>query len=264
MKPIICTFLFIVSFVLSGCKEEVRSTWAQSPLKIDGDIEEWKDAPFVIFEDGRLALSVENDSAYLYLACRIGDATLQRMIDRLGLTLWVDPEGESSEDLEIHFPAGRSAELRLSRGGFWDNLTEEQKARTSKQIEEMRTGILVYDKRGVESHVYPSRSARGFAAGSAMSNGLLIYEFRIPLDTQKFFSRAGALGTQGKVGIGVKLSGLRERQIGSSSGGSGRAIGPPGRRGRGGGGGENRPPIGGESGDRTSDVWVSVWLAGAK
>lgn len=254
----------LMSVILLSCKEEeVQSTWVRTSVNIDGNVEEWKESPFVVFQEEHLALSLSNDSTYLYLAGRTSDATLQRLIERLGVTLLVDPEGGSSEELEVHFPAGRISGLREGRGGFWESMTEEQRAKALRQIEEMRNGILVIDHRSVESHVYPARTAAGFAAGIAPSSGLLTFEVRIPIHIEKYFSGFSTLGTTGKVGIGIKLSRSRSPEAGEYSGRPGGFAGPRGGRGRG-GGGMGRPPRGGEAGDNASDVWVGVLLANAK
>ncbi len=266
MRVLITLVVSLMSVVLLSCKEEeVKSTWVRSPVKIDGSVEEWKESPFVVFQEEHLALSLSNDSTYLYLAGRTSDAALQRLIERLGVTLLVDPEGGSSGEVEVRFPAGRISGFREGQGGFWQSMTEEQRAKALRQIEEMRSGILVIDHRNVESHVYPARTADGFAAGIAPSTSLLTFEARIPIHIEKYFSGLSALGATGKVGIGMKLTRSRSPEAGEYSGRPGGFAGPRGGRGRGGGGGGiGRPPRGGESSDEASDVWLSVLLASAK
>lgn len=264
MRALASLVVSLMSVILLSCKEEeVKSTWVRSPVTIDGSVEEWNQSPFVVFQEEHLALSLSNDSTYLYLAGRTSDAALQRLIERLGVTLLVDPEGGSSEELEVRFPAGGISGFREGRGGFWESMTEEQRAKALKQIEEMRNGILVIDHRNVESRVYPARTAEGFAAGIASSTGLLTFEARIPIHIEKYFSGFGALGTTGKVGIGIKLSRIRSPEGGENSGRPGGFAGPRGGRGRG-GGGMGRPPRGGQASDDATDVWLGVLLATAK
>ena len=253
--------------LLSGCKqEEIRSTWTQLPPKVDGSMEDWQNSPLAVFEDEHLALGVRNDSNYLYLAGRIADASVQRITARSGMTFWVDPDGGESQDIEIHFPATSYGIQDQTRGGFWQSMTEEQKERARKRTEDIGTGVLVVDKRNVESRVYPASGPAGFAAGIVQSTGFLSFEVRIPLNIPNYFSGLSPLGKNGKVGVGMMLGSARGEVFrGSRGGGGGGPLGPFGGRGRRGGGrGGGVPRRGGESNGSSSEIWVAVDLATAK
>jgi hypothetical protein len=245
----------------SGCnEEEAQSTWKRLPVTIDGKLDEWKDAHFVVFQNDHLAFGTQNDSTYLYLAGRTSDAELARVMGRMGVTLWVDAKGGDSKDLEIRFPVGRSADFRLSRGGFWESLTEEQQSRASKEMDEMRKGVLVIDNRSVTSHIYSPGSAAGFAAAVGESSGITTFEVRIPLDLQEYAADIGSLGPKGKVGVGILLGGFGREPEGIP-GGARQGMGQWGGRGRGGFGGFQRR---GEAEGSSMETWVEISLATAK
>lgn len=246
---------------LAGCGgEEVQSTWAHTPLTIDGNIDDWKEASSVVFKDEHLALSVENDSAYLYISGRISDEEAARGIERVGITLWVDPEGGTSKDLEIHFPVGRSVEFHQARAGFWEALTEDQKARAFKGIDEMRKGILVIDNRSIMSHIFPAQGAAGFSAGVGESSGIATFEVRIPIDLREYFPSLASASANKKIGLGIQFGETRG-VAGDDMGSGGRGTGPRGGRGRGGFG---MPGRGGLPNESPTEIWAEVILASAK
>jgi hypothetical protein len=257
--------LLSVLFILSsaGCRQdEVKSTWAHSALTIDGQMEDWKDAPFVVLEDEHVAIGVENDGEYLYIAGKIADAALRRMVERAGLTLWIDPEGGTDDNLEIRFPASSLADLRRGRGAFWESLTEEEKSRAQEQLDERRNGILLIDKRRVRSQIYPARSRTGFAAGIASSAGLTTFEFRLPINLREYVPGLESIATSGGVGLGVKIGRSFDREIGDFRGGIARTPGPIGGRGR----GSRVPRQTRETAESSqgSEFWLAITLATSK
>jgi hypothetical protein len=261
MKALCVLLVFAGILLVSGCKdEEAKSSWVRSPVTVDGNLDDWKDVHFVVFQDDHLAFGAENDSTYLYLAGRTSDADLARAMDRMGVTLWVDAKGGDSKDIEIRFPVGRSADFRLSRGGFWESLTEEQQSEASKEMDEMRKGVLVIDNRSVTSHIYSPGSAEGFAADVGESSGIATFEIRIPLDLQEYMADIGSLGPKDKVGVGIQLDEFGRGREGIP-GGARQGMGQWGGRGRGGFGGFPRR---GQTEGNSTETWVEISLATAK
>jgi hypothetical protein len=261
MKALNIILVFLAVLWFFGCNdEEAQSTWKRLPVTIDGNLDEWKDAHFVVFQDDHLAFGAENDSTYLYLAGRTSDADLARVMGRMGVTLWVDAKGGDSKDIEIRFPVGRSADFRLSRGGFWESLTEEQQSKASKEMDEMRKGVLVIDNRSVTSHIYSPGGAGGFAADVGESSGITTFEVRIPFNLQEYAADVGSLGPKGKVGVGIQLDEFGRGREGIP-GGARQGMGQWGGRVRGGFGGFPRR---GQSEGSSTETWVEISLATAK
>ena len=261
MKTLNVILMFSAGLWMSGCKgEELQSTWKQLPVTIDGNTDEWEHAQFVVSEDEHLALGVENDSTYLYLVGRVSDANAARAIERVGVTLWIDADGGDSKDLEIRFPVGRSADFRQARGGFWGSLTEGQRSRASKGLNEMRRGVLVIDNRSVTSHVYSPGSAGGFGAEVGKSSGITAFEVRIPISLHEHVADVSSVGSKGKVGVGIQLGGFGGGPE-ENLGGGRQGMGQWGGRGRGGFG---RFPQRGQMGASATEIWVEVSLASPK
>jgi hypothetical protein len=251
---------FLALAVLSGCSaQRIQSNWALNSPTIDGNVGDWKGASLVVFRDAQVSIAVGNDSSYLYLGARIANTGIQRAIGQSGVILWIDPDNRKGKDLEIRFPASKAARTDLTRGGFWDGLSDEQKAKAEEELKEMSKGVLVIDKRMVESHVYKLGNAEGFAGVVIESQGLVSFEARIPLRIQKDFPEFTEMhpGTIVTVGVG---SGEKDR---SMSGDSGFDVAPPmGESGFSGSGGpRGNFSRGGSQSQENKEIWFEVSLA---
>jgi hypothetical protein len=253
-------FVAPILILLTSCSDQrIQSNWAGKSPTIDGSLEEWSSASMVVFEGLEVSLGVRNDSSFLYLAGRIANASLQQMVDQSGVVVWLDPEGGHRKDLEIHFPASRAARANLNRGEFWDSLTEDQKAKARKQMEEMRRGVLVIDKRSVDSHVYKPGDVEGFAGVIAESQGLISFEARIPLQIEKHFPKFSGMNLGKRVAIGVGLGGStgdRSRNVDFDGAPPTGEFGFPGR-----GGAPGNFPRGGSQVPEKKEIWLEVSLA---
>jgi hypothetical protein len=254
--------LFVASILilLTGCSDQqIQSNWARRSPTIDGNLEEWSNASMVVFEDVQVSIGVGNDTSFLYLAGRIANASLQQMVERSGIVIWLDPEGGHQKGLEIHFPASRVARANLNRGEFWDSMTEDQKARARKEVEEMGKGVLVIDRRSVNSQVYKPGNVEGFAGVISESKGLISFEVRIPLQIEKHFQKFRGLDPGRSVMIGVGLGASIGNLSGNVDFNGAPPMGESGFPGRGGspgnflGGGSQVP--------KDKEVWLEVSLA---
>lgn len=253
-------FFATILALLTGCSDQrIQSNWARRSPTIDGSLEEWSSASLVVFEDLQVSVGVGNDTSFLYLAGRIANASLQQMVEQSGVVILLDPDGGHRKDLGIHFPASKAARANLNRAEFWDSLTEEQKDKARKQLDEMRRGVLVIDKRSVDSHVYKPGNVEGFAGVIAEAQGLVSFEARIPLHIEKYFPRFSGVDPGKKVGIGVELGGLtgnRSHNFGFEG------VPPTGEFGFPGGGGPPRnSPRGGSRVPDNKEIWLEVSLA---
>jgi len=243
---------FSVLLLLMGCSvQRIESSWALSSPTIDGNLDEWKGTSLVVFRDAQVSIAVGNDSSYLYLGGRIANTEIQRAVGQSGVVLWLNPDNRKEKDLEICFPASKAARTDLNRGGFWDGLSDEQKAAAQEELKEMGKGVLVINRRMVQSHVYKEGNAEGFAGVVVESQGLVSFEARVPLRIEKDFPEFAEMhpGTTVTIGVGHGETGR------SLSGAPGYEGAPPtgklGFPGRGGPPG-NLPP---------GEIWLEVGLA---
>jgi hypothetical protein len=173
------------------------------------------------------------------------------MVERTGIAFWLDPDGQKKKELEIHYPAARYAPLDVTRGGFWQSMSDTQKEKVNNKIEQMKNDVIVVDNRLIDSHLFPSDSAEGFAAALAESNGLLSFEFRIPLHLEEYFPKFSSLAGKEKIMLGMNfVQAFADRAPATPFGG---AMTPYGR-------GMSRR-MRGERSSANSDLWVEVLLA---
>ncbi len=194
--------------ILMGCSEvPIASNWARKPPVVDGDLADWKNASLTVFDDLHISIGVGNDSSFLYLGGRIANPPLERMVERLGVTIWIAAEDGKKKDLEIHFPASSAARANLARGGFAYEMTEAEKNLLRRQSEEMRNGVLVIDKKGVDSHIYKVGNIEGFEGVIVAAQGVTSFEARFPLRLGEFFPAFKSITLETEVTIGVELGG---------------------------------------------------------
>lgn len=250
--------LVAVGMALGGCNDEkIQSTFVDTPPAIDGMLGDWGTMPVTLMEERRISLGVGNDLRYLYLAGRMADPDMIRSIERSGFTLWIDPGGRKSKNLEMRYPASRYASLDLSRGGFWDLMTDSERARASTRLTARRNGVLVVDRELATSRVFSPDSSDGFRLAYVDSNGVLSFEAQIPLDIEHYFEGETSLTDPASI------------QIGFGSPASAAAGGfSPYRRdggmmdpGRGTSRGRRGMTSTGRSQSSTEDLWVNLVLA---
>jgi hypothetical protein len=258
MTPPARILLLCLILALSGCRDEtVQSTLVETPPRIDGDLSEWQNVPVRIFEEQNIAIGALQDARFLYVAARSADQETNRQIARRGLTLWIDPDAGERKDLELHYPASGYAMPDPTRGGFWDALSVEERERAYKKLEGVRNGVLVIDKRAIDSRIFVPDSSQGFAASSVESKGILTVEVRIPLHPEEYFPRYSPLAGKEKIRIGIGLGGAQGPGFSNGSENAGPMGYPGGRMGFGSRGAMPRR----RAAASENDLWVDILLA---
>ena len=197
-----------VVVILLGCSEvPIESNWARKPPVVDGDLADWKNASLAVFDNLHVSVGVGNDSSFLYLGGRIANPSIERIVERSGVTIWLAAEGGKEKDLEIRFPASSAARADLARGGFAEEMTEAEKNLLRRQSEAMRNSVLVIDRRGVDSHLYKTGNIEGFEGVIVHSPGVTSFEARVPLRIGEFFPAFKSIAPETEVTIGVELGG---------------------------------------------------------
>ena len=91
---------------------ELDSRWPAPEIAMDRAYTEWSGRLVRIDDERSVALGVANDRANLYLCLVTRDLDVQTLIERLGFTLWVDPDGGKRKQIGIRiapFQAGAKA-----------------------------------------------------------------------------------------------------------------------------------------------------------
>jgi len=102
-------FIAFATLTLSGCTSSVlvKSSWSTNQIVIDGKDNDWDDTMFYI-PDEQLTAGVRNDSNYIYIIFKTTNRMQTFQVLNLGLTVWFDQSGGTSQRFGVHFPLGRA------------------------------------------------------------------------------------------------------------------------------------------------------------
>ncbi|MEO8481179.1 MAG: hypothetical protein ABI634_03150 [Acidobacteriota bacterium] len=250
----------------AGPDPVVASEWKSRDVRVDGRIEDW--ARLTTLDKGP-AVAAANDADFLYLAISATDPEMRRTLER-GLVVWVDSTGAKKADVGFQLPA-------MTRGrGFGpgsDTPDPDSSAAKPASIDEL--DVL---GPGQQRHLVPLNVSLGLSAASAMDQGAIVFEMKIPLTLSADHPYAVGAAAGKSLALGLFTpeqpkpgSGGEERGRGRTGGGMGGGGGYGGGRGGGYGGGGGRrgggggSPSGGPAGDAVKPVkvWVKLQLAAA-
>jgi hypothetical protein len=188
-----------------------ESVWTSQPLKIDGAAKEWEGAALAEWENGGVGYAFRNDGQNLYVLFIIKDSKLRSTIEEVGITLYVDAEGNKKKDYGIHFQKKRiTAEESIALLEKEGPVSEDQKAQIrSKPYYNYYASEVVTKKTGL-SPVPPGVLPAMFKYASQQKS--LVYEFAVPLN--RIQDNAAGIGAQpgATVTIGFEWGGPTEEQ----------------------------------------------------
>jgi hypothetical protein len=254
----------------AGCKtEEFPSGWATAAVTVDGNMDDWMDLPCKHFTDANAAISIANDSEYLYLLFRTNDPHWARTIKTSGLTVYFNNRGKEDKDFLVRFRGGPSLDQIMAVSGRGENLPDRPPLdgdRFDSMTQDQEPHLSCFIKDRIIEKPIPLDGSQGPAAASDTSQGFFAYEMRIPLDsgTVRYYGIGAEPGQ--KIAIGAEwgsMEGMRsERPDGMGPGMGGPPMGQPGGSrpggmgGRGGGPGMGRPEM-----PQKQEVWIKTVLA---
>lgn len=246
--------LSIPTLLSIGCGEaELKSSWRKAEVMIDGRNTEWRDS-LTTLGGQHISLGLMNDSVYMYLGLITTDRTLQRQIMRQGITLWFDREGGKDRKFGIHYPIGG-----LGPGRNGEESGGEEGGEFPREGFGTAPGdVEIYGPSGTDHEQMTLMQTGGIDARSQISNGILVYEMKIPLSDKG--DHPFAIGTRpgSTIGIGFETSGGRT-SLRPQLENSGDADGGRTGMGRGDRGGRGMPPSGNRA--EPMNVWTKVTLA---
>lgn len=265
--------IFIVAFV--GCKtEEIESRLVQTPIVVDGDLDEWRGMPFKSDKDDNAALAVCYDDNHLYVAVKFKDPMWLRAIRMKGLTIWVNNKAKKDKTIGFRFNGGPTREemekLMPQSGqapGGERPLFRENGMMTDFDSIEVQFVVLEKDF-WYQPTPIAQDGQNGPEVAFGMAGGIFSYEYKIPLVSSagKFYG-AGVDGSQPLL-LGLKWGGVDKKD----RPGGGMRLSGLGIDGGGMGGGP--PPGGGIPGGmrrgefekymKKHELWVKTKLAQAE
>jgi len=267
-KAFYFAMIFLTILSIAGCKSaRIESVSLEQTPVIDGHDEEWKDAPFIYFDDANISAKTANDDENLYVFLRFTDQQIARRIQMFGITYYLNPRGKKGEDFRIKF---RNDRMMAGR----DGIPGEFGGRGMKDFYNEPALPLFGNMSAVEFlneiplEVYPLTNEEGPMCAFMVENGIKNYEFRIPLRMVNDDYEEINLAPEEIIGVGFEIgkpdiSAMQDRMGGAGAPGGGRGGGMGGiGGGRGGGMGK-----GGMMGMRGMDlpeeimIWTKITLA---
>ncbi|MEE4311452.1 MAG: hypothetical protein V2J62_06235 [candidate division KSB1 bacterium] len=255
-------FLFIAS-----CSNHTmtKNQWADPSVSTDGVDSEWESASLTIPKDIDIAIGTQNDSENLYVMCRFTDQILAHRIGMMGITLWFDQSGKKNKEYGVRYRGSSELINNLQKmvereGDRPERISEMSRPMGGRQPQKNDhmpdPGNIVYIQQGKEIELN-EQQVDGPGAASSFSDGVYVYEFRLP------FPATGQM--KDNVKLGVELGGIDMAQRQERRGGM--RGGPGGRQGGGMRGGMGRPGGDMRGGDsqrpdmenmQKKEIWLNV------
>ncbi|MFH2054434.1 MAG: hypothetical protein ABIJ61_00625 [bacterium] len=270
LAPLVAVLLLTIS-----CKSsELPGTWSAVTIQTDGEISDWEGVPSLLLEDAGAALRIANDSTHLYLLMQLRDAQMARVIHMSGIKIWLNNKGNKDKYFMLHYTGGPS-QKEMAAAGMVDTLRRggppdmQMGGGPGRQPE---NGLTCYIEDRLAEKSIPLDGSQGPSAASGIKDGVIYYEFVIPLSETEVQSYGLGSHLGSDIGLGViwgeiDRDAMRE-QMGAPPGGMGGGMPPGGMGGGGGRGGGMGGPGGGgpPGGQRPSmpekqEVWLRSTLA---
>jgi hypothetical protein len=273
-KGILFLLLIFVVVFFNGCKEpvEFQSKWLDKKIVIDADDTDWANYPFFYDEKTRSCMGIYNDSENIYLHFQTMDKDIQKHIERMGLAIWFNKEGDKEKELGLCFPAGGGPGRFNAPPGRDGNMpgppSDMQGDISAPPPEGMEDGKKMPPSKRAPSapimdtmlKIMSGEKDEGYACNleKAAKMGIevksktdeknrFIYELKIPFvekDNTAFFVTPSALN---QIGMGIMTAGMKRGSPPQGMGGGGMDRGGRGGGDMPGGGdiGSSRGPMGG-------------------
>ncbi len=275
----------IFPFALSGCKGlEMKSTWTDKPITVDGNFDDWSGKPLSFFDDQEVTLGFCNDSDNLYIHFRTRNRQTAAMVRMTGLTVYFDTNGKKKKDFYLKFNDGPKREDRMGRGmEMRERPGSDSASATQREGDRMRPGgfnsepvLMCYVKDVIVEKIIPMDGEQGPSAAYKKEGEFYSYEMSVPLKESGLRDYGLGLTPGQPVMIGLHWGGQPERPEGGEHGGfrmGGGGVDMPGGGGMpgggmtGGGGFDDERPGGGRPGGqhretpKEQEVWIKVLTA---
>jgi hypothetical protein len=256
-------FLLLSAFSLTGCHDiELKSTWLDREIQIDGKLNDWENV-LMIIRDKNATVGLSNDGNFLYLCLFSSQESTLRQAMMTGFTVWFDAEGGKQKRLGIRFPVGMQREDIPMR----DMTTIQDTAVQKKLIDASLKEVEIIGPAKKEVATAANFLDQGIEVDVGQIQGKFAYELKIPL--LKTPDQPYAVGVQeGKpIMIGFETGKIDREKMREEMMKGGRPPGGGGIGGRmpGGGRGPGGVGMGGPGGrpemPKPLELWVKVYLA---
>ncbi len=215
-RPLILGMIQLILFSLSvsillPAEEAVPSTWTATPLKIDGQTEDWTGAALTAEKGLGVDYAFRNDGRDLYVLLIFKNPKSLSSIDMTGLTLYASTTGKKDKDWGVRFikKAVSGAQLIEYMEKMGQPLTEEKKTEIQDKPQLVLFTATAVNKKGEE--IFPSGPVQNFnlpGFRTARQEDAVLYEFRVPLVSRDVHPTGVAAEPGKDIKIGFEWGGL--------------------------------------------------------
>lgn len=260
------TLVLIYFFIFVGCRDqEIKSTWLNDDISIDGIIEDWKDIPRIYEEDLKIMLSVSNNHDDLILMYCFNDPVFARMIVGRGVTIWFNDENKKEKNFGIAF---KNDLLKQPKKKDREQLrNRNQQMPSGKKLRELfKSGQFTIELKDTLSGLL-LEEVSDIEAGVDQIEGLYGFEIKVALSVIKNSKTVLKIPDDKKIKIGIEIPEMKSsmsdhKSDGIGIRGGGRGGGRGGMRGGGMGGRGSAPSGGGKRPDMSAkEIWTTIVLA---
>ena len=255
---------FIIPVMLlffAGCGGlEMISTERTENIQVDGQYMDWQGA-MIPLEKKNVSVGFQHDDQFFYACVVTSDPQVQRSILMRGLVVWLDANQPDSRRLGIKYPLGVMASGvnpgELMRKGY-RNIAQNMAYIYEMTLKDLE--IRLPDERNFRSLTIRKLAGSGLELATDLKDGELVYEMKIPLQSEEGFPYAMGSGEVQSVKLTLENPEIDFRAMAGGRGG----IGGGGRQGGGMQGGDGGMPggaMGGPGGNSESfkvDVKVKL------
>ena len=188
----------------------VGSAWTATPVKIDGQGQEWQAIPKLTDKDSKAEYALVNDGQNLYVFLAFKTPEAASTIEATGLKIFYGAVDKKSKDRGVHFlkksVTADGLIANLEKQG--ETLTDARKAEIRQKKEYILFEADVINPKKVPAPTDPAVKTEPPVFHSVRAQGQgLVYECRIPLNRT---NQPGGLGVEagGTVKIGFEWGGL--------------------------------------------------------
>ncbi|HMH23552.1 MAG TPA: hypothetical protein VK563_17320 [Puia sp.] len=197
--------------------------WQQTPLAIDGSDSDWVKPLSWYDPKERLAWTLSNDRENIYIMLSVKDPLEQRKIIDGGLTVWINPQAEKSENgaAGIGFPADiRKSRDKSIMAAARPDLFKDQPTTLDDLTD---YSLFGFGKEPISTFPYGESNPEGVEVQIGYNHsGELVYEALIPF--RAVFPRSSSgISTHRSIALGFVTEGLPP-QPGMQEGGGGPGV----------------------------------------
>jgi len=220
----VCLVILLLSMFIVQCKKEiVNSTWAENPVTIDGQIDDW-DSVLLYDENLDMSYGVQNDGEFLYLTLATANQMRQRQIMTSGMVLWLDENGGKMKSVGFKYPIGlleRQVPARDFMFALRNPTGEISDEQLQNYIKQMFRDLQIVNSKGENLGIYTHHKAKGHHIQFELkyTYGNLIYELGIPLQCSE--RHPWSFAEAEKIGIGLETPEIDFSQMGGRRPGGG-------------------------------------------